>query len=130
MICASNIFFTSFSIIGSSMGFIYLSLCQKGFSSSFKGILWSMMFVSYVLKCSYFQEKTSTNSLKIFTYSTLCSFDRFLDNFTYLVSFSIPKFHSVTSASSVEPLTFIGTSFMSNNLSKGTSPFGIWLLGN
>jgi hypothetical protein len=130
MIWASNNFFTCLSIIGSSMGFIFLSFCLNGLVSSFKGILCSMMIVSYVLKYSYLQANTSTKSFKSLAYSTLCSFDKLLENLTYFGSSSFPKFHLVTSTYSVEPLTFVATSFLSNNLSKGTSPFGIWLLGN
>jgi hypothetical protein len=128
MILASNNFFTSLSIMGNNMGFIFLSFFLKGLASYFKGILCSMMFVSYVLKSSYFREKTSANSLKILAYSTLCSFDRLLYNLTYLGSYSFPKLHSVTSTSLVKLLTFTTTSFLLNNLSKGTSPFGVWFL--
>jgi hypothetical protein len=90
MIWASNNFFTSFSIIGNSMGFICLSFCLKCLASTFKGILCSMMLVSYVIKSSYFQENTSTKSFRSLTYSTLCSFDKLLDNLTYFGSSFVP----------------------------------------
>jgi hypothetical protein len=77
-----------------------------------------------------FPEKHINKLLKILTYLALCSVDKLLDNLTYFGSSSVPKFHSVTSSFSFEPLTFTTTSFLSNNLSKGTSPFGIWLLGD
>jgi hypothetical protein len=125
MIWVSNNFFTSLSIIGRNMGFICLNFCLNGLTSSFNGILCSMTFVSYVLRPSYIQANTSTNFFISLAYSDLCSLYRMLDNLTNFGSFSIPIFHSATSTSSFETLPFTTTSFLSNSLSRGTSPFGI-----
>jgi hypothetical protein len=125
IIWAFNNFFTSLSMRGSDIGFICLNFFLNGLASSFKGILCSMTPVLYVLRYSSVHANASENSFNNSVYSALYSFDKLLDNLTNLGSFSVPKMHSATSGSSFETLPFTATSFLSNSLSKGTTPFGM-----
>jgi hypothetical protein len=93
IIWASKKNFTSFSIIGSNIGFICLNFFLNGLASSFNGILCSMTLVLYVLRSSYVQVNTSGNSFNNSAYSTLCSLDKMLDNLTNFGSFSVPILH-------------------------------------
>jgi len=129
MILASRIFLTSFPIIGNKRGLICLNFCLKGFTFSFKGFLCWMIVSSKVLRSSYFHEKISMNSFNSSSYLSRCFTYRNFDNLTCLGFVAVPRLQSVTSASFSGLGSFIGTLLWSKFLSRGTGPFGIWLVG-
>jgi hypothetical protein len=78
-------------------------------------------------KSSYFQEKTSINSLNKCKYFSLSSTRISLDNFMYLGFSYVRILKSSMFLSFVKIFRLIGTSFLSNNYFKGIVPFGIKL---
>ena len=83
----------------------FVIYAQKVFASSFNGIMFWIIFMSYVFKSSYVHAKTSLNSLNNFLNAALLAYVQLFPRLILFGFYLVPRF--TTSYNKDELLVFV-----------------------